>query len=172
VVERRLAASPTTNALIRTTTAATMIEGGEAHNVLPQEARAVVNFRVMPGDTGDDVLAHVRRVVGPEIGVRPVEGGFSADPPAVVDPGSPWFEVVAETVQEVFSGVAVAPWIMTAATDSRHFVPIADTVLRFAPFTATPEDLGRIHGTDERLRVGDADRVVAFYASLIRRAAG
>jgi carboxypeptidase PM20D1 len=172
LIERRLGASPATNALIRTTTAVTMIEGGEAHNVLPQQARAVVNFRIMPGDTREAVLAHVRRVVGPAVDVRPLEGGPASDPPAISDPGSEWFGAVADTIHEVFPGIAVAPWVMTTSTDSRHFVPVAETVLRFAPFTATPDDMQRIHGTDERLRVGDADRVVEFYRGLIRRVAG
>ena len=59
----QLATSPTTNAILRTTTAATIFEGGVKDNILPARARAIVNFRIKPGDTVDDVLAHVAKVV-------------------------------------------------------------------------------------------------------------
>ena len=57
----QLEKSPTTNAILRTTTAATIFEGGVKDNVLPAHARAVVNFRIKPGDTVEDVLAHVTK---------------------------------------------------------------------------------------------------------------
>jgi len=62
LVERRLSALPAGNALIRTTCAVTMIEGGVKPNQLPQSARAVANFRVLPGDTVAGGLAHARAV--------------------------------------------------------------------------------------------------------------
>ncbi|MBU1227650.1 MAG: M20/M25/M40 family metallo-hydrolase [Actinobacteria bacterium] len=169
---RRLETTPATNALIRTTTAVTMVEGGVKPNILPQKARAVVNFRILPGDAPGDVLAHVRSVVGPEVSVAPLEGGFAADPSPLSDIGSVAFGLIADTIAEVFPGVAVAPWILMGATDSRYFAPIADNVYRFAPFTASPADMTRIHGTGERFPIDDADRVVEFFQRLIRRAAG
>ena len=172
LVDRRLSASPATNALIRTTAAVTMVEGGIKPNLLPQRASAVANVRIMPGDTIDGVLEHVRSVVGEGVSVRVIESGFVSDPPPIADPGSSGFGLVADTVQEVFSGMPVVPWIVTGATDSRHFVPVADTVLRFAPLTLNPDDLVRVHGTGERIRVADADIAVEFYSRLIRNTAG
>lgn len=61
LVERQLARRPAANALLRTTTAATLIEGGVKDNILPARARAVVNFRIRPGDTIASVTDHVRR---------------------------------------------------------------------------------------------------------------
>jgi carboxypeptidase PM20D1 len=172
LIERRLAETPVTNALIRTTMAVTMIDGGVKPNVLPQQARAVVNVRIMPGDTIESVVDHVRSVVGDDVSVEPLEEGFMGDPPPLSDPGGPGYQLVSETIGEVF-GVDTAPWILTGATDSRHFSDLAvGAVYRFAPFTATPSDLGRVHGTDERLRVADADRAVDFFERLVRRACG
>ncbi|MCB2223454.1 MAG: M20/M25/M40 family metallo-hydrolase [Actinobacteria bacterium] len=172
LLERRLGASPTTNALIRTTAAVTIVEGGVKPNVLPQQARAVINFRIMPGDTPQSVLAHVRRVIGPDVSALPLDGTFTAEPSAMSDTRSPAFDAVADAIQDVYPGVVVAPWILMAATDSRHFAPLADQVYRFAPFSATPADMTRIHGTGERFPIADADRAVEFTARLIRRAAG
>jgi carboxypeptidase PM20D1 len=172
LVERRLAARPQSNALIRTTGAVTLFSGGVKPNVLPQQAAAIVNFRVLPGDTLDDVLDHVRRVVGDELTVRPLPGGFTAEPSPPSDTASAAYRLLADTIADTFDGVEVAPWILMGATDSRHFVPVADNVYRFAPFTLTPEDMGRVHGTGERLRLADAPAAVAFYTTLIRRACG
>jgi carboxypeptidase PM20D1 len=172
VVARLLASRPASNALIRTTSAVTMVAGGVKPNVLPQQASAIVNFRIMPGDSVEEVLAHVRATAGPAIQVRPMEGGFDADPPPLSDTDSSTYRLLAETIGQVFPGAAVAPWILMGATDSRHMVPIAENVYRFAPFTVTPEDMGRVHGTGERIRLSDADRAVTFYSELIRRACG
>lgn len=171
VIERRMASQPTTNALIRTTGAATIIAGGVKPNVLPQEATALVNFRIMPGDSIDAVLEHVRSVVGTGVQVTVDESSFSADPPEMADPESEQFALIADLAREHCGAEAVAPWILTGATDSRHFAPVADQVLRFVPLTATSDDFKRFHGTGERIRRSDADSVVAFYRSLLQRAA-
>ena len=63
LVERQMAAQPSTNAAMRTTTAATIIEGGVKENVLPSKARAVVNFRILPGDSVKSVLDHVNQTI-------------------------------------------------------------------------------------------------------------
>ncbi len=172
VIERRLSARPQTNALIRTTGAVTMIDGGVKPNVLPQQARAVVNYRILPGDTVDSVVAHVRRVVGPDVTVRALEGGFTANPSPLADTESASFRLICEVIEDVFPDARSAPWILMGATDSRHMVTLADNVYRFAPFRLTPEDMGRIHGTGERIRLSDAGPAVAFYTRLIRRATG
>lgn len=172
VVERRLSALPSGNALIRTTTAVTMIEGGVKPNQLPQSARAVVNFRLLPGDTVAGVLAHVRQVVGEGIAVRQLEGGFSAEPSRLADTESASYRVVAETIGEVFPGATVAPWIVMGATDSRHYLPVAENVYRFGPFRFTPDDMSRMHGTGERMALADADGAIIFYRHLVQRACG
>jgi carboxypeptidase PM20D1 len=167
MVERLLARSPHTNALIRTTAAATVIRGGIKSNVLPQEATAIVNFRILPGDTAAAVLDHVRSVVGDGIRVRPIDFGATSDPGPLSPIDSPGFRAIASAVGEVFPGVTVAPWILMGATDSRYFAPIAEGVYRFAPLTMSLGELSRIHGTGERIALSDAGRVVAFYRTLI-----
>jgi carboxypeptidase PM20D1 len=172
VVERAFGASPQTNALIRTTSAATIVEGGIKSNVLPQEARAIVNLRVMPGDTVTGVLDHIRSVVGDEVRVSLADTRHPGDPsPLSPIEGGGW-AAISDTVAEVFPGARPTPWILFGATDSRYFTPIADGVYRFVPFSMTGGDLSRVHGTGERIRLSDAARAVAFYRRLIVRAGG
>lgn len=171
VIEKKLAATPMTDALIRTTTAVTMISGGVKPNVLCQEATAVVNFRVLPGDTSQQVIDHVRSVVGGGVSVQRLEGGFTTEASPMSSTGSAAFSDLTDTIAEVFPDAAVAPWILTGATDSRYFHGVAADVYRFAPFRVTSEVMSLIHGTGERIRTADADSAVAFYRRLITRVA-
>jgi carboxypeptidase PM20D1 len=85
----------------------------------------------------------------------------------VVDTTSPAFTAIANVVSETF-GVPVAPEIMTGATDSRHYLPISDAVLRFRPFHTEPSDVARVHGTNERVAVSDLGTAIGFYTRLIQ----
>ena len=167
-VRKLMAASPESDALMRTTTAVTMVSGGIKPNVLPQEAWAVVNFRIIPGDTVESVLDHVRETVGPDIEVA-VHGGDPHDPSEFSSIASSGWNAIAASVRETFPNATVAPWILTAATDSRYFVPFAEDVYGFAPFTMGAGFSG-IHGTDEAVRIADADGAVSFFCRLIRNA--
>lgn len=169
LLTRRLLASPQTAALVRTTAAVTMVSGGVKPNLLPQEAAAVVNFRILPGETAAQVLAHVRSVAGPEVSVSALDGGFTTDPSTVSSTDSAAFAEISATIAEVFPGVPTVPWVLMGATDSRYFAGVARDVYRFAPFNVTAEDMSRIHGTGERIRVSDAEGAVGFYRHLIVR---
>jgi len=168
LLEKRLSASPMTNALIRTTGAPTIVSGGVKPNVLAQHAKGIVNFRILQGDTIDDVLAYVRSLAPEGVTVRTVGEDFVSEPSRLSLTDTAAYRLLADSIAHAFPGTVPAPWILMAATDSRHFLPIADDVYRFAPFTARPEDMGRIHGTNERLRVSDADAAVGFYRRLIQ----
>ena len=170
VVTKLLASKPTTDALIRTTTAITMLSAGVKDNILPQEATAIVNFRILPGDTVEAVLDHVATVVGPDIAIA-THGEPSSEPLAPSSLASDAGEALSAVIAETFPEAVVAPWTLTGATDSRHFAAITSNIYGFAPFTMDDTLLG-IHGTNERVRVGDAERAVSFYCRLLRRAAG
>jgi carboxypeptidase PM20D1 len=171
VVKSYLARSPSTNAAIRTTTATTMFTSGVKDNVLSARARAVVNFRLLPGDSIAGVLAHVRGVVNdPRVSIRPLSGG--SEPSPVSDVQSPAYSLIARTIRETMPDVMVAPYVLMAATDSRHFANVSPNVFRFTPVRLDKEDLTRIHGTNERVGVDNMAELVAFYTKLVRNADG
>jgi carboxypeptidase PM20D1 len=111
-------------------------------------------------------------VVGEGIIVRQLPGGFSAEPSALSSTESDAYRVVTESIAEAFPDAAVAPWIVMGATDARHYIPIAGDVYRFSPFRLTPADMGRMHGTGERLRLADADGALLFYRTVVQKACG
>ena len=168
---RRLAANPNTNAAVRTTTAATIFEGGTKDNVLPIRARARVNFRILPGDSVAAVRRHVEEVVAdPAITVTVLDP--AAEPSPVSPTDSDGWRLVERTVRQAFPDAVVAPYLVTGGTDARHFAPLTPNVYRFAPTRLTLDDLKRVHGTNERLSVASYAELVRFYAQLLRNAAG
>ena len=168
---RELAKSAAIEANLRTTTALTVFNAGEKDNVLPGIAEAAVNFRLLPGDTISSVTDHVRTTIGNDkIAVSGFPGNF--DPPPVSATDSAAFKALNRTIREVFPDVVVAPGLMVAATDSRHFSAIADNVFRFSPVRATGEDLKRFHGTNERLSITNYADMIRFYQRLLQTTAG
>jgi len=167
-VLRRLAKAPGTNAAIRTTAAVTVLRAGEKDNALPTEARALVNLRILPGESLAGVTARVRQALGdPAVAVTPQ---LAFEPSAVASTGSPGYRVVAATVREVFPDAVVAPGLMVAGTDSRHYRAVAEAAYRFLPLRLGPEGVSRLHGVNERIAVASYAEVIAFYARLLLRA--
>lgn len=170
VVERLLSRTPSTNAMLRTTTAITMLRAGIKENVLPGSAEAVVNFRLLPGDSAESVTEHIRKVVKDSgIEVRTLTAAVEASRVSPSD--SDAYRLVARTVREVFPGAVVAPGLMLGGTDSRWFDDIADHVFRFSPVRTRPEDLARFHGTDERLPIAHLAEMIRFYHRLLSQSA-
>jgi len=169
----QLAASPTTNAALRTTTAATIMEAGTKENVLPIQSRAVVNFRILPGDTVEDVLEHTKRVVSDdrvEIAILP---DSDVTPPSPLsDPASDSYQLIAQSVRNVHPHIPVGPGMTLGGTDSKHFYGVAENCYRFQPFLFGPEGLAAIHGTDEHLYIDRYLDGIQLYAEILRNAAG
>jgi carboxypeptidase PM20D1 len=167
VVARALAGQPSTNAAIRTTAAPTIFQAGTKENVLPSRARAVVNFRILPGDSVAGVLAHVRRVVDDgAVRIRVMEEMTAAPSPVSPVDGAP-YRMLARAVRQARPGVVVAPYLVVGATDARHYAALSPHVFRFLPVRMTGDDLARMHGTDERISVKEYEEAIRFYRLLL-----
>lgn len=167
LVVRDLATQTATDALIRTTVAPTMLSGSVKDNVLPAQASAVVNFRLHPRDTAEEVIAHVRRAIAdPRVEVMRY-GDFGSEPSPVSPTDGPAYELIRSTVQRLVPGAPVAPSLVLGGTDARHYAGLTPHVYRFVPYTVGPGDLERVHGTDERLAIRDYHRMIRFYRALM-----
>ncbi|NBD11699.1 M20 family peptidase [Corallococcus silvisoli] len=165
LIERKMAATPSTNASIRTTTAATMLEGSPKPNVLPSQARAVLNVRPLPGDSLEAVRDRMREAVDDARVELSIEGD-EASPVSRLD--TEGWRQLQRSIRQVFPEALVAPFLTVAATDARHFYPLSDSVYRFMPVRMTRDDLARMHGRDERLSVEGYAAAIRFYAQYLR----
>lgn len=166
-IVRNLSENAATNAALRTTAAKTIFEAGFKENVLPVEGRVIINFRLHPNDTIEDVERYVRRVIrNSDIDVRVMERARNASP--VSDTRAWSFRMLRQTIQEQFEGALVAPSLFVAASDSRHFHNLTSNVYRFRPIRATHEDRSRVHGINERIGTDNYLEMIEFQKKLIR----
>lgn len=169
LVKQELEKSKSSNAMMRTTTALTVVHAGNKVNVVPAHAQAFVNFRILPGDTQEEVIHHAHGVIdNPAVEVK--RSGEGSNPSPISDSQSESYHLMSKTIREIFPGTVVAPGLMVAATDSRYMQDIADHIYRFSPVRATDEDLSRFHGTDERISLKNYGEMIAFYHRLITSA--
>ncbi len=171
VIAWGLGTQQASNASVRTTTAVTRFDAGVADNVVASRARAIVNFRLLPGDTVPGVIEHVREVVDdPEIQVRCAGECREATPQSDIDGEA--FALVRRVLQSVYPDAVVAPYLVIGGTDVRYYQPLTEEgAFRFLPVRLSPSDRARMHGTDERISIEDLRRAVQFYALLLEHAA-
>jgi carboxypeptidase PM20D1 len=162
---RELSATPQGAALLQTTLAPTMLQGSPKQNVLPSIATATINLRILPGESIETVIAHVRESIGDlPVTVTPV--GPSSQPSPIASTESSGYRLVAGLAASTFDA-PVAPLLMIGMTDSRHMSVLSDDIYRFTPLQLGTADSARIHGIDERLSIENLDRMLRFYQQML-----
>ena len=168
-LERYLVRNPSSAAGIRTTTAATMISGSTKSNILPTRAEAVVNFRIMPGETSQTVKEHIVRAIDDERVEVHIE--MAMEPSSISDTDSAPYRMIAGTIRALDDSVLVAPYMVRGGTDAKYFMALSDNVYRFYMGRATPKSMHLAHGIDEHVRIEDYLDGVRFYYLMIRQSA-
>ena len=129
-----------------------------------------MSVRLLPGDTTEKVREHLCQTIGDgRVQVSP--GNQRTRPSPVADVESADFKTLHRTIREVFPDVLVAPGLTGVSTDSRHYDAIADNTFRFIPMRVTPQDLKRIHGTDERISTDNYLDIIRFFIQHIHNSA-
>lgn len=168
VLKSQFAKSAPSNAMIRTTIAPTMIEGGMKDNVLPTNVSAKINFRIIPGQTSETVIEYLNKTIDDErVKVSRIGASFSSEPSKVSSSSSFGFNALQKTTKEIFPQSVVAPSLVIAGTDSRFYEPVSESIYRFMPVQLNNDDLKRIHGIDERISIENYKAMIAFYYQLI-----
>jgi len=168
LIKKTLAATPSGNAALRTTTAPTIMRGGDKDNVLPDRATATINFRLLPGDSVGAVIRRVRAIIDdPQVQVHVVGTGRDAAPISGTDNAA--FAALHRTIKSVFPEALVAPYVGVSATDARTYARLCpQATYRFTPVLMDQAAIESLHGTNERLRPGAYQQLIQFYAALIK----
>jgi carboxypeptidase PM20D1 len=170
LVEAEMDKKNSTRATLHTTTAVTMFNSGTKENVISGKARAMVNHRVLPGTTIAQVRERDSLTIADStihISTSNMHDVFEASP--VADVNSDSYKLMQRTFHEMFPEAAVAPFLMLASTDQKHYVDIVDDQYRIQPTRLNDADLSRIHGISERLSVENYREVVNFYIRLLEQ---
>lgn len=155
------------NAMLRTTVAFTQMEGSKGTNVLPNLARLVANIRLQNGDTTESVIKRLTQIIdNPHIQMRKIYG---MNPCAISKTKGIGWDIIKSSIEETWNDVVVSPYLMFAATDSRHFSSISDAVYRFSALHLTPEERKLVHANDERIPITKIHKMVEFYIRMISK---
>lgn len=172
VINQQMGDDPQASALIRTTVAPTMLEGGPKENIIPGRAMAWINFRLHPRDTSASILARAQDAVKdiPDITVEWDRPPNEAS--AVSSMSSDSYALLSGMAQIVAPDAPVAPGLVVGGTDSRYYGGVAENIYRYAPAIYTGEDIAGIHGKRERLSVDNLARMIKGYGHLMAAGAG
>jgi acetylornithine deacetylase/succinyl-diaminopimelate desuccinylase-like protein len=145
------------NYLLHDTIALTMLKGSEQTNVIPPEAWANLDVRLLPGDDPKEFLATIRRVVNdPNVSVEPLESDFrlaNASPT-----NTALYAAIQKVSAQYFPGTPVVPRLDSGYTENQRYRPLGINSYGFNPYTATEEESSTEHGNDERIRVEEVQR--------------
>ena len=160
---------PPAASMLRTTFGVTMASGSPQANVLPQRASVTVNFRMFPGQTVDDVLEHLHKVIKNkkvEINLLP---GWK-NPSAVSPTDTRSFKVIEKICHSMDDKAVVAPYLVMGGTDACHYQAVCENIYRYSPFLVSTSLLLTTHGTNERIPVSVMEDAVKFFKRYIRLA--
>lgn len=171
-VLKMLAKDRATDALIRTQMTPTVIESGDAYNVMPRVATAILNIRILNGENQQTVINHVTKAINDERVQVEMAGVYTA--PSPITPTDTWsYAALEESVRETFPDVAlVVPALFPGSTDARHYSDLTNNIYRFGPQVVSREDAQLVHNVDERLEVEVFEKSIIFYKKLIRKTCG
>ncbi|MGO8692784.1 MAG: M20/M25/M40 family metallo-hydrolase [Rectinemataceae bacterium] len=168
LVKAALSATPSSNALIRTTAAPTMLQGSTKENVLADRATANVNVRILPGDSFGAVIERLGRIVAPfGCTARQAYEGLAVEPLPESSIEAEGYRAVESALAASFPEAACVPFLFSAGTDTKHYRDVAENIYRLTPLRQTARDLAQVHARDERVSVDNARRCAIFYAKLI-----
>lgn len=155
------------NALVRTTSAFTQMEGSSARNVIPPEAKMVANMRLNPQDCVASALHYLKKTVNnKDVEITVLE---SFEPSPISETNCPAWDKVASAVANTWPGCLVSPYLMVQCSDSRHYGKLSNHVYRFSAMDLSAEERGSIHGNNERIRVETIAKAVEFYIRLMKQ---
>src|SRR6266852_6335321 len=159
-------ANPQWGAMMRDTIAPTMLSAGVRANVIPGEARAMLNIRLLPGDTIDVLLGALTKLVNdPQVRFEVQPNAGLASPTSSLE--SDFYAVIAKVASQDFGGAPVLPYQSTWATDSSQLRLHNVHAYGLWPFPVTDEDLARMHGDDERLSVASFNKGVEALLNIV-----
>ena len=155
------------NAMVRTTTAFTQMQGSKGANVIPPHASMVSNHRIADGETVESLRERiVKTIKDDKIEVSVLHG---VNPSRISTTDCEGWERLCEATAESWQDAVVSPYYMLACSDSRNWGVISDKVYRFSAMALSKEERGTIHGNNERIPLSTISKTVEFYVRLMSK---
>ena len=161
----RFTADPYRAATVRTTFAVNMLRGSEKLNVIPPEAVADVDCRMLAGDDPQEILGWVRGVIADDR----IEVATVREPklPNMSPPDTELYKALADAIRRRAPGAVVAPGLMVGFTDNWVFRGLGLHGYGWSPFVLDDDGFRRIHGNDERISLDNVRLGARAYTELL-----
>ena len=159
--------SADTRALLTTTFAFTILNGGNQSNIIPNHVEANINIRVAPFNTPEQVIEHIKKIINDDSIKIDVSDVNIMYPECTFKQKG--YDIIKDTIIETYPQTIVAPFIMLGGTDGRHYNEISDCVIRFSPIKVTNSDRNGIHGLNEKIKVETLEKCFEFYQRLLTK---
>ncbi len=166
VLLSQLTKNNSTNALVRTTTALTMMKGSDASNVLSPEVEFVVNFRLLPGNTLKDVKDHIAKategfdVVVEDINAREASSVSPSDTKA--------YKIMEESLRGIQPGVIITPYLTVGGTDAYKYQDVSNHIYRFIPAKINQYEQQSIHSTNEYISIDNYMKMIHYFEYIMK----
>ncbi|MCK5672810.1 MAG: M20/M25/M40 family metallo-hydrolase [Spirochaetales bacterium] len=161
--------NPKTAAMVRTTQAVTILKGSKKDNILPDTAEAIVNVRILPGEKKSDVIKRMKSVVkDSQVTVELLNENDASNPVSESSSTSDGYLKIKDTVNKIYPEGIVSPFLVTVATDSRHYKDITNNIYRFFPMVLTSDDIKKIHGFNESISIENYTLIINFFTELMK----
>ncbi|KMQ60521.1 peptidase [Chryseobacterium sp. BLS98] len=158
----QLTKNNTTNALVRTTTALTMMKGSDGTNVLSPEVEFVVNFRLLPGNTVKDVHDHIAKATeGFDVEVEEIDNTREAS--AVSSSNTKGFKLIEAGVKEIYPSAIVTPYLTLGGTDAYKYQIVSKNIYRFMPIRINSSEQQSIHSTNEYISIENYLKMIHYF---------
>ncbi|MCB1177343.1 MAG: M20/M25/M40 family metallo-hydrolase, partial [Leptospiraceae bacterium] len=166
ILLKKLSSNPSTNAITRTTTALTMMKGSDGTNIIAPEVEIVVNFRILPGETVEDIRNHIKNATKDyDVEIEEVSNTRGA---SMVSPSdSPSYRSLEKVVRQLYPEAIITPYITVGGTDAFKYEKLSSNIFRFNPVLLDTEDRATIHNYNESISIENYRRTIEYYKLLI-----
>ncbi|MCD8176334.1 MAG: M20/M25/M40 family metallo-hydrolase [Tannerellaceae bacterium] len=167
VLLKTLSNSPATNALVRTTTAFTMMKGSDANNVVSAVSELTMNFRILPGETVEDVINHVKKACeGFDVDYEVIN---AREPSAISPEDTKGFNIIRQTVNKLYPEAIFSSYITIGGTDAYKYQLVSDNIYRFMPIYLNDYEQRTIHNENEHISLENFGRMIEYFKELMTR---
>lgn len=163
---KSLTKNPSSNALVRTTTAITMAKGSDAPNVLTSVSEVTVNFRILPGNTVDEVMEHVKKICkGYDVELDIISAREAS---AVSSNKTKGFEIIEQTLAQLYPEAIVTPYITIGGTDAYKYQIVSDNIYRIMPVLVNKYEQRLLHNEGEQLSLVNYGKMIWFFRNIMK----
>jgi carboxypeptidase PM20D1 len=167
VLFKLFSGSTSTNAMVRTTIVPTVINAGEAANVIPQNAKCIFNIRLIPGDSGSDVLNHIKNLskrYNALLTLLTIEESSKISPT-----NTEGYNKLISSIKKFYPNAIPTPYLVMGGTDARKYYNVCDNIYRFTPIWITDEEKDTMHSHNESISVENYLRMIDFFEIMFKK---